>query len=445
MRAAALGCVGIFLGALDFGFMTLAGPAIDRDLELGGAYPWLFSASSFGYGATLMVASRLVDRSGPGVVFRAGLALYGGGLCVAAAAPGAGVLLAGRALLGVGGGALMPAAFTLLAGVEERAGRRLAFASSGGAVAMGFVCGVLLGVAGAESGWRAPLLALCAAVLMLAPLTRGAGEAASAAAPPEGVLAIAASALLAASGLSLAGRAPAAGAAALAATAAAAGAGLRRASGWLPTGSPGRALATSCVAGAATTASGVGAAALLGRALPQTAAASPAATGLVLATFGLAVPLAVPAARAMSGALGAARCGGVGLAAQGIALGGLAAIPLSAHGAVALVIAVFGAGHVVANAGAAEGAMDAASDRPGPVAGLLATAQYVGAGVGALAVLGAAGGETPTAASVRAGLLLATAIALTGALLVLMPKARASTCGVPPRRLGRRGTGARRG
>ena len=425
MRAAALGCAGILLGALDFGFMTLAGPAIDGDLKLGAAYPWLFSASSFAYGATLMLAGWLVDRRGPGVVFRAGLVLYAGGLAVAALAPAVGVLLVGRALLGIGGGALTPAALALIAGVEAESGRRLAFASSGGAVAAGFLSGVLLGsLAAPEIGWRWTLLAASLPILVLALLARGSGVVgAPARTRPAGALAIAASALLAAAGLSVAGRAPVVCAGALAAAAAVGGGGLwqavRPTGGWLPGGARRRGLAAVCLAGAATTASGVGGAALLGRALPGIGELSPAATGLVLAAFGLAVPVAVPAARALTGAIGAARCCGAGLTTQGAALGALAAIPLAAHGAVAAAVVAFGAGHVVANAGAAQAAMDAAADRPGPFAGLLATAQYVGAGVGALAVLAAAGGETPTAAGVRAGMLLAAAVALAGALTTL--------------------------
>ena len=445
MRAAALGCAGIFLGALDFGFMTLAGPAIDRDLELGAAYPWLFSASSFAYGATLMIAGWLVDRSGPGVVMRTGLVLYAGGLALAALAPAAGVLLAGRALLGVGGGAVVPAALALLAGVEARGGRRLAFASSGGAVAAGFVGGVLLGsLAVPPLGWRWVLLAVCPAILALAPLARGSGtrgptprsargSGTRGVSPPRsrpaGVVAVAASALIAAAGLSVAARAPAVCATALALAVVLAGAGLQRAArpegGWLPAGAGQRGLAGVCLAGAATTASGVGGAALLGRALPDVGQLSPAATGLVLATFGLAIPLAVPAARVISGALGAASSCGVGLATQAAALAAAAATPLDAHAAIAVAVMVFGAGHVVANAGAAEAAMDAAADRPGPLAGLLATAQYVGAGVGAVVVLSAAGGSAPTAAGVRTGLLLAAAVALGGALTVLATRPRA--------------------
>jgi MFS family permease len=422
MRAAALGCAGILLGALDFGFMTLAGPTIDRELELGAAYPWLFSASSFAYGATLMVAGWLVDRTGPGIVFRTGLVIYAGGLALAALAPAVGVLLAGRVLLGVGGGALTPAALALLAGLEARAGRRLAFASSGGAVAAGFLAGVLLGSFAVPAvGWCSTLLALCLPILLLVPLTGGIAPAGAwTRARPAGVLAIAVGALMGAAGLSVADRAPAACAAALASAVVLVSRGMRHAArplgGWLPGGAPRRGLAAVCVAGAATTASGVGGAALLGRALPEVGELPPAATGLVLATFGLAIPLAVPAARALSGVLGAARCCGVGLAAQSAALGGLAAAPLTAHVAVAGAIVAFGAGHVVANAGAAQAAMDAAADRPGPIAGVLASAQYFGAGVGALVVLAAAGGDAPTADGVRAGLLLAAAVALAGAL-----------------------------
>jgi hypothetical protein len=213
---------------------------------------------------------------------------------------------------------------------------------------------------------------------------------------------------------------------ALAAAVALAGGGLRRAArsvgGWLPR-QPG--LAAVCLAAGATTASGVGGAALLGRALPDAGGLSPAATGLLLAAFGLAVPPAVPAARAISGALGASSCCGVGLATQGAALAALAATPLAAHGALAAAIMVFGAGHVVANAGAAQAAMGCATGHPGPIAGLLATAQYVGAGVGALVVLTAAGGESPTADGVRTGLLLAAAVALAGALTTLATRSSA--------------------
>jgi MFS family permease len=424
MRPAVLGCAGILLGALDFGFMTLAGPAIDRDLHLGGAYPWLFSAGSFGYGAVLMPAGRLVERSGPYAVLRAGLSLYVGGLATAVIAREPAVVLVGRALVGIGGGALTPAALALLAGVPVRRG--LAFASSGGAVAAGFVSGVLLGSIVVEAvGWRWALLALCPPILALAPLTRGVGESAAPATPsacePAGALAIGGAAILVAAGLSVADRASAACACALGAAAAIVRAALRRAGGWLPAGAPARRLAAVCVAGATTTASGVGAAALLGRALPQVGGLSAAQAGLALAAFGLAIPLAVPAARALAGALGPAASCGIGLAGQAVALAALAALPLTVPAAVVVAIAAFGAGHVVANAGAAQAAMELAR-RAGPTAGLLATAQYAGAGIGALVILAIAGGDAPTAAGIRTALLVAAGIAVVGAHAVLFPR-----------------------
>jgi MFS family permease len=429
MRAPAAGCAGILVGALDFGFMTIAGPAIDRDLALGDAYPWLFSAGSFSYGATLMLAGWAVDRLSASTVFRAGSVVYASALASIALAPGVEVLLAGRALLGAGGGAILPAALALLAGATGR-DRGRAFATSGGAVAVGFVGGVLLGsLAVGGIGWRAPLLALCPAVLLMASLTsrshgmRGAGVRTEGALPPA-ALTIAGAAVMTAIALSVADRAPALTAGGLVVAAAVAGGALRLAPDWI---APDTRLAAICAAGAATTASGVGGVALLGLALPVAGDMSMAATGLLLASFGIAVPLAVPVARTVTTVMGAGWCCCAGLAVQGVALAILAALPLTLHAVVAAAVCLFGAGHVMANAGAARLAMDMSGRNPGAFAGLLATSQYIGAGVGALAILGAAGTD-PDAAGVRTGLLVAAGIALAGSLVLLLtPTDRAAS------------------
>jgi MFS transporter, DHA2 family, methylenomycin A resistance protein len=460
MRAPVAGCAGILIGALDFGFMTIAGPAIGRDLALGDAYPWLFSASSFSYGATLMLVGWLVDRHGARTLFRAGSAVYAGALVLIAFAPDSQTLLAGRTLLGAGGGAILPAALALLSHATGHA-RGSAFATSGGAVAAGFVGGVLLGsLAVGGVGWRPPVLALCPAVLLMAALTSrsdAVGPVASrtAWAPPRGVLAIAGSAVMTAAALSVADRAPAATAAGLGFAAAVALAGVGRAmQHWI---APDARLASICTAGAATTASGVGGVALLGLALPVVGDLSVVATGLLLATFGVAVPLAVPVARGITTAVGAGCCCGAGLAVQGMAFLALAALPLTLHLVLAAAVALCGAGHVMANAGASRAAMDMSGRHPGAYAGLLATAQYVGAGVGALAIVGVAG-TIPDAAGVRAGLFVAAVIALAGALIpasrdasrwpraALAPSPRASRRDGPcafERSTGRRGGGGR--
>jgi MFS transporter, DHA2 family, multidrug resistance protein len=416
---AAVGCTGILLGALDFGFMTLAGPAIDRELGLGAAYPWLFSASSFGYGATLVPAGWAVERIGASAVVRAGSALYVCALVLTALAPSVSVLLAGRTLLGIGGGVIAPAALALLAGVDAKAGSAPAFAGAGGAVATGFVGGVLLASLAIEAdGWRAVLIGLAAAVLALRLLSRPASVTRRRAAQPAGMLAIGAGVPVVAAAIGFADDVPVASAASVALVGVAITWALRREPGAGRAAlAPDARLAAVCAAGAATTASGVGGIALLGRALPGAGGLSAPATGLLLAAFGLAVPLAVVAARWLSGAVGAGSCCGAGLAGQAVALCALGLIPLAAHAAVAAIVALFGAGHVLANAGATEAAMRGAARNAGPRAALLAVAQYLGAGAGAVAVLTAAGSADPAAGGVRAGLLLAAAIAVSGAMV----------------------------
>jgi hypothetical protein len=88
-------------------------------------------------------------------------------------------------------------------------------------------------------------------------------------------------------------------------------------------------------------------------------------------------------------------------------------------------VALFGAGHVLANAGAAQLAMDAAGSAAGPVAALLATAQYLGGAFGALVVFAAAGAGTGEPAAVDRGLLVAAAIAVAGAAASALARQRA--------------------
>jgi hypothetical protein len=153
-------------------------------------------------------------------------------------------------------------------------------------------------------------------------------------------------------------------------------------------------VAVVLLAAAATTASGVGATVVLGRSLAGDPAAVP-----VLAAFGIA---ALPAARLNLGA----RTASAGLAVQAL---GIAGVALSAN---AFVVAVFGAGHVLANAGVAERAAALAGEHVAPVAGLLVTAQYAGAGVGALLIAG-----IDTRHGFSTAELVAAAIASTGAIV----------------------------
>ena len=392
-RRSLVGCAPALLGALDFGFLALAAPAIAADLGVGSAYAWLFTAGSLAYGAVVMPAQALAGRVAAGRLLAAGLAIAGVGVAALALAGAAAVALAGRVLFGVGSGLAAPPALVILGG--ERA--EGAFAWMGGAIALGFSIGVLLA---ASTTWRASLgavLALLIAVIVAAstisadpPMRRRA----------SGALRLGAA--TAASGAFLAAleAETQVAAVALAVAVALAIGGWRAARPWLPSG--GR-LLTACVAGAATTMSGVGGTVLLGRELGASATLG---DGLVLATFGLATVPAVKLARALDVRVGAPVAASAGLAAQAAGLT-LIAVAVDRGAALVPAVALFGAGHVVANAGAAATVMHLVGEA---AAGLYVTSQYLAGGIGPLVVLGVAGRH-----GAAGGMVLAAAIAVAGA------------------------------
>jgi hypothetical protein len=168
-------------------------------------------------------------------------------------------------------------------------------------------------------------------------------------------------------------------------------------------------LLVACLTGAATTMSGVGAMVLLGLVLVETP--SPA-DELALALFGLATLPAVGLARRLGLSRGPLGAAAAGLAGQALAIFAVASAPVLLVPAIAL----FGAAHVVANAGAAEAVMRHAREASATAAGLYATGQYVAAGIGPLVVL-----------SDASGMAVAGAIALAGAAVASAGQRRAPT------------------
>jgi MFS family permease len=86
-------------------------PVVARDLGGLRWYGWLFSAFMLGSVVGIVAAGRAADRRGPAVPFVAGLVLFGSGLAVAGLAPSMGMLVAGRALQGLGAGAVPAVAY----------------------------------------------------------------------------------------------------------------------------------------------------------------------------------------------------------------------------------------------------------------------------------------------------------------------------------------------
>lgn len=147
-------------------------PEIATDLEGFGLYGWIFSAFLLSQVVGTVGAGQLADRAGPARPLLISLVLFGIGLLLAALAPTMVLLVAARALQGLGGGALATCVYTITntAYPDNLRPRMLA------AISSAFILPALLGpaLAGfiAEAlGWRFVfygLLPLLVAVWFLA-------------------------------------------------------------------------------------------------------------------------------------------------------------------------------------------------------------------------------------------------------------------------------------
>jgi MFS family permease len=143
--------------ALDYSIINVAVPTIQHDLRISATdLQWVVTAYAVTFGGLLLVGGRAGDAFGTRRVFLAGLAV----LTVASAAAGiawsASVLIATRALQGVGAALAAPAGLALISSLfGQGPERERALGVYGALLASGFVTGVALG-GGLTSllGWR---------------------------------------------------------------------------------------------------------------------------------------------------------------------------------------------------------------------------------------------------------------------------------------------------
>ncbi|HEU5332910.1 MAG TPA: MFS transporter [Actinocrinis sp.] len=172
-------CAANFMVALDFSILNVALPSIGRDLGLSEAnLQWVATAFSLPSGGLLLLLGRSGDLVGRRRVFLGGLGLFTAASLLAAFAWDPALLLAARALQGVGAAAIVPTGMALLTtSFPEGPQRDRALGISGSIMAFGFTIGVVIGgVLTQAFGWRSTMalnVVLGAAVLVAAPLLIG--------------------------------------------------------------------------------------------------------------------------------------------------------------------------------------------------------------------------------------------------------------------------------
>src|SRR4051812_26084333 len=157
--------------------VATAMPTVARSLHGLGLFGWSFTAFLLADIVGLVDAGARVDRKGPTGSLIGGLALFAGGLVVDGLAPDMTVFLIGRALQGLGAGALIVAVYVLVARVFPEARRPHVFAVMAGAWVLPSLIGPLFaGAITSTVGWRwvflgiAPLAGIGA--LSLLPVVR---------------------------------------------------------------------------------------------------------------------------------------------------------------------------------------------------------------------------------------------------------------------------------
>ncbi|WP_328503772.1 MFS transporter [Streptomyces sp. NBC_00457] len=140
-------CVSLLLVAVDATVLHVAVPAVTEDLRPGGIeLLWIVDIYPLVCASLLILFGTLGDRVGRRRILLLGYGLFGVASAMAALADTAQVLIAARALLGVGGAMIMPATLSILRQVfPDRRERALAIGIWSAVAAVGAAVGPLLG------------------------------------------------------------------------------------------------------------------------------------------------------------------------------------------------------------------------------------------------------------------------------------------------------------
>ena len=153
----AIVAIGVFMATLDSSIVNISLPTIAHNfgVPLSGAVEWVIIAYLVTTAAILLTSGRLADMVGRKVVWTVGLIVFTTSSAVCGLAPSLGILIASRAVQGLGGALLMsisPAMLTNAFPANER-GRALGFNTI--TVALGISTGPILGgIITASISWR---------------------------------------------------------------------------------------------------------------------------------------------------------------------------------------------------------------------------------------------------------------------------------------------------
>ncbi|GCD90432.1 DHA2 family efflux MFS transporter permease subunit [Nocardioides sp. LS1] len=146
-------CLGDLMIVLDSSIVNVALPSIQTDLGFSpSALAWVVNAYLLTFGGFLLLSGRLGDLFGNKRVFTLGVVSFTVASIACGLAPSSGLLVAGRAIQGLGGAAVSAVALSLIMGLFSDPGERakamgfFGFVMSGGGAVGVLLGGVLTGL-----------------------------------------------------------------------------------------------------------------------------------------------------------------------------------------------------------------------------------------------------------------------------------------------------------
>ena len=146
-------------------------PLVARDLNGLSLYGFVFSAFLLGTMVGIVAAGRAADRRGPAAPYLAGIAVFSTGLIIAGLAPSMPILIAGRALQGLGAGAVPAVAYVAIGrSLPDHLRARMMAVLSTAWVAPGLAGPALSAEVARLFGWRWVFLGLLPFVALTGPV-----------------------------------------------------------------------------------------------------------------------------------------------------------------------------------------------------------------------------------------------------------------------------------
>nr|WP_245548452.1 MFS transporter [Gordonia araii] len=149
-------CIGFFMILVDMTIVAVAQPAIQRALGADfNAIIWVTSAYLLTYAVPLLVAGRLGDKFGPKLIFQIGLVLFTVASVWCAMSTTIGMLIAARAVQGVGAALITPQTMAIVTRIFPPQRRGAAMGAWGIVAGVATMVGPLLGgVLTDNFGWE---------------------------------------------------------------------------------------------------------------------------------------------------------------------------------------------------------------------------------------------------------------------------------------------------